>query len=68
MNTRNLFVAPKWAWVRILANALAVLVVLCLVVFFLGPKNDFGPDTPTARESAPTQLNLLDNWLAQSEA
>jgi alpha-beta hydrolase superfamily lysophospholipase len=68
MNTRNLFVSPQRAWVRILANALAVLVVLCLVVFFLGPKNEFGPDTPTAREAAPLHLNELDNWLAQSEA
>lgn len=68
MNTRNLFVSPQRAWIRILANALAVSVVLGLLVFFLGPKNEFGPDTPTAREAAPVQLNELDNWLAQNEA
>jgi alpha-beta hydrolase superfamily lysophospholipase len=68
MNTRNLFVAPKRAWVRILANALAALVVVGLLVFFLGPKNEFGPNTPAAREAAPAQLNELDSWLAQNEA
>jgi alpha-beta hydrolase superfamily lysophospholipase len=39
-----------------------------LLVFFMGPKNEFGPNTPTAREAAPARLNELDNWLAQSEA
>jgi esterase/lipase len=34
----------------------------------MGPKNEFGPNTPTAREAAPARLNELDNWLAQSEA
>jgi len=39
-----------------------------LLVFFMGPKNEFGPNTPTAREAAPERLNELDNWLAQNEA
>lgn len=68
MNTRHLFFSPKRAWVRILANALAGLVLAGLLVFFMGPKNEFGPNTPTAREAAPARLNELDNWLSQSEA
>jgi alpha-beta hydrolase superfamily lysophospholipase len=68
MNTRHLFFSPKRAWVRILANALAGLVLAGLLVFFMGPKNEFGPNTPTAREAAPARLNELDNWLAQNEA
>lgn len=68
MNTRNLFVSPKRAWVRVLANALAGLLLAGLLVFFMGPKNEFGANTPTAREAAPAQLTALDNWLAQSEA
>ncbi|MCX7270773.1 MAG: alpha/beta hydrolase, partial [Burkholderiales bacterium] len=32
------------------------------------PVNDFGPDTPTQRAPAPTALNELDDWLANSEA
>jgi alpha-beta hydrolase superfamily lysophospholipase len=39
-----------------------------LLVFFMGPKNEFGPNTPSARADAPSQLNELDSWLAQNEA
>ena len=41
--------------------------VLALAVYFLGPKNDFGPDEPTARE-APPAIEQLDDWLTRSEA
>lgn len=41
--------------------------VLALAVYFLGPKNAFGPDEPTARE-APPAIAQLDDWLARSEA
>jgi esterase/lipase len=68
MNTRHLFFSPKRAWVRILANALAGLVLAGLLVFLMGPKNEFGPNTPSARADAPSQLNELDSWLAQNEA
>lgn len=68
MSTRNLFVAPKRAWLRWLANAFALLALLALVTFFMGPTNEFGPNTPTERAQAPSPLNELDNWLAQSEA
>jgi len=44
------------------------LIALLVVVFLLGPVNDFGPDTPTQRATAPTALNELDAWLANSEA
>ena len=68
MNKRHLFFSPKRAWIRILANALAGLVLAGLLVFFMGPKNEFGPNTSTVREFAPAQRNELDNWLAQNEA
>lgn len=41
--------------------------VLALAVYFLGPKNAFGPDVPTARE-VPPAIAQLDDWLARSEA
>ncbi|MCX7270116.1 MAG: hypothetical protein NT095_06420, partial [Burkholderiales bacterium] len=44
------------------------MIALLVVVFLLGPVNDFGPDTPTQRAPAPTALNELDDWLANSEA
>ncbi len=68
MSTRNLFVSPKRAWLRWLANGFAGLLIIGLVAFFMGPTNEFGPSAPSVREPAPTQLNELDNWLAQSEA
>jgi len=68
MNTRNLFVSPQRAWLRWLANGLAALLLVGTVVFFIGPSNEFGPNTPAAREPAPAQLSQLDGWLTQSEA
>ena len=49
-------------------KALSGVIVVLLAAFFLGPVNDFGTDTPTPRQAAPTSLNELDPWLAQSEA
>ena len=49
-------------------KALSGVIVVLLATFFLGPVNDFGADTPTPRQAAPTSLNELDPWLAQSEA
>jgi hypothetical protein len=49
-------------------KALSGVIVVLLATFFLGPVNDFGTDTPTPRQAAPTLLNELDPWLAQSEA
>jgi len=52
-----------WLW-----KSAVGLIALLVVVFLLGPVNDFGPDTPTQRAPAPTALNELDGWLANSEA
>jgi len=49
-------------------KALSGVIVVLLAVVLLGPVNDFGPDTPTPRQAAPTSINELDAWLAQSEA
>ena len=49
-------------------KALSGVIVVLLAVVLLGPVNDFGPDTPTPRQTAPTSINELDAWLAQSEA
>jgi alpha-beta hydrolase superfamily lysophospholipase len=38
-----------------------------MATFFLGPRNAFGPDQPTPRAEAPTDLAQLDAWLVQSE-
>jgi alpha-beta hydrolase superfamily lysophospholipase len=34
----------------------------------VGPRNDFGPATPSERAPPPLELNALDAWLAQREA
>jgi esterase/lipase len=49
-------------------KALSGVIVVLLAAFFLGPVNDFGADTPTPRQAAPTSINELDPWLAESEA
>lgn len=46
------------------AAALALLAVL----FLAGPRNDFGPDQPSARTQPPQDIHLLDDWLRASEA
>lgn len=42
--------------------------VLALAVFFLGPVNEFGPDTPAERTQPPAVLTQLPTWLAEQEA
>ncbi|MBA4254807.1 MAG: alpha/beta hydrolase [Polaromonas sp.] len=54
-------IAGRWRW------ALAVALVLALV-WSLGPRNDFGPNQPHPRAAPPTDLALLEAWLAQGEA
>jgi esterase/lipase len=54
-------------WFRALASLLA-LVVMAVAVFFAGPRNQFGPNTPTARAQAPQDITALDTWLRNSEA
>ena len=54
-------------WFRVLA-ALAAVVVLAVVVFLAGPRNAFGPNTPSARAQAPQEIAQLDDWVRKSEA
>lgn len=49
-------------------KSLAGLVLALAALFFLGPVNEFGPDTPTARQAPPTALADLDPWLQTSES
>jgi len=49
-------------------KSLAGLVLVLAGLFFLGPVNEFGSDTPSAREPLPTSLAELDNWLQTSES
>ena len=56
------------SWLMLAAKSLLGVVVLALAVFFAGPSNDFGSDTPTARALPTTQLNELDDWVANSES
>ena len=52
---------------RVVQRTLGVIAVLVLLVA-LGPRNEFGPETPSQRASPPTELTALDAWLARSEA
>jgi esterase/lipase len=54
-------------WFRVLA-ALATVVLLAVLVFFAGPRNAFGPNTPTARAQAPQDITQLEAWVRSSEA
>jgi esterase/lipase len=49
-------------------KSLAGLVLALAALFFLGPVNEFGPDTPTARLAPPMALADLDPWLQTSES
>lgn len=53
-------------WFRILA-ALAALLLLALVVFITGPRNTFGPNTPTPRVQAPQDITRLEAWVHSQE-
>ena len=54
-------------WFRVLA-ALATVVLLAILVFFAGPRNTFGPNTPTARAQAPQDITQLEAWVRSGEA
>jgi esterase/lipase len=51
-----------------LLKSLGAIVALLVLVFFLGPTNAFGPETPSARSSPPDSTRALDDWLLKSEA
>ncbi len=60
-------VAPRRRWTRIAVRiGIALLVVAAAVL--AGPRNAFGPDTPSARAAPDNQITGLDGWLARSEA
>jgi alpha-beta hydrolase superfamily lysophospholipase len=52
---------------KILTGFAAVL-ALVLVIFLLGPRNEFGPNTPAPREAPPSDIAQLDGWLAKQES
>ncbi|QDL54417.1 alpha/beta hydrolase [Rhodoferax aquaticus] len=60
------FTAPQ-LWLRIVLGLLATLGVLA-ALFFVGPRNEFGPNTPTTRAAPPQAIAELDNWVKASEA
>ena len=51
-----------------LLKAVAAFIALMVLVFFLGPVNEFGSESPTTRPAPPSALNELDHWLADSES
>ncbi len=54
-------------WFRVVAT-LAAAVLLAVLVFLAGPRNAFGPNTPSARAQAPQEIAQLDDWVRKSEA
>ena len=54
-------------WLR-LALGLLGLILVAGAVFLAGPRNTFGPDTPTQRALPPQDIAALDAWLQSSEA
>jgi hypothetical protein len=56
------------SWLMLALKSLLGVVVLAVAIFFAGPRNDFGSDTPTARAMPTQQLNELDAWIADSES
>ncbi len=59
--------ARRRRWRRIVAGVTITLALLGVIVA-TGPRNEFGPETPTQRVVAPDDINALDSWLAQQEA
>lgn len=60
------FTAPQ-LWLRIVLGVMATLGVLA-ALFFAGPRNEFGPNTPAQRAAPPQELTALDEWIKTSEA
>lgn len=69
MSTSILGPGTVWrkTWFRVLA-ALATLVLLAVLVFLAGPRNAFGPNTPSARAQAPQDIAQLEAWVRTREA
>ena len=58
MNKHKILPLLKWS--------MSLLIVLSLL-FAWGPRNSFGPETPSARASIPEDPHELDAWLKKSE-
>ncbi len=63
----NFQTAPRRLWLKLLLGLVA-LVVIAVAVFMAGPRNSFGPNTPTQRAQPPQDITALDGWLKTSEA
>ncbi len=59
--------APRRSWTRVLTRVVLALAVIAAIVA-AGPRNNFGPQTPTARATPESNIASLDDWLARSEA
>lgn len=46
----------------------ATMLMLAGGVFLAGPRNDFGPPTPSARAAPPTDIGALAGWIERQEA
>ena len=68
LNDPTIAPTPKKQIGKRVAVFLAALIALCIVIFALGPRNTFGPDTPTPRDAPPDNPAQLDNWLKQKES
>jgi esterase/lipase len=54
-------------WFKVLTGLLATLAI-AVAVFFAGPRNAFGPDSPLPRAQAPQNVAELDTWISAQEA
>lgn len=54
-------------WLRVGAGMVATL-VLAGATFWVGPRNEFGPNMPTQRPLPPDNIAALEDWIKASEA
>lgn len=60
--------SPLPRLLRFVALGLLGLVLALGALYLAGPRNSFGPNTPTARDLPPVQASELDAWLRQQES
>lgn len=65
MNTASI---QKPSLLRRIAIGFGATLGIAAIIFAAGPRNAFGPDTPTAREAPPASLEQLDDWLKKQES
>ena len=61
------FSPPRRLWLRVAAGV-AVVLLIAIAVFLAGPRNSFGPNTPTPRAMPPQDIAALEGWIQASEA